>query len=823
MAFRATKQKVLNRGIPPDSFLNELIAWGRAAPDDIFAPNENADVYSSVVEVLGPWQGLPHRRAAMLEVMRVLAGFESSWNWNAGVDTTNPTSTTPTTIEAGAFQVSANSMSFGPELKDLVLRRVGSLDGNAFQRAMKRDHVLAMEYIARLLRRTVNHNGPVKRHEIDAWLRRDAVDEFLALLGAPAVPGAPAMVQAMGLENVAASFPGVRAEPASAGMNGFDANTKLTATTAKALKNAGFAFAIRYLSREVPQSARDLSAEELDIILDAGLAVMAVQHVAPADWTPSEALGVEFGANAATHARAIGLPEKSSVWLDLEGIAHGTPASAVIAYCNAWFREVESAGFTTGVYVGASCILSGDELYLNLKTKHYWKSGSHVPDIPHRGYCMVQHIVADDVVGGVAIDRNVTFVDAFGGAPMLVTRVPVVAVATFASSLPAEPVAAIAPVVAANVPAAAAPGEEATLRALAASHDLSAPMETLIRFRNEHGAPGSARYWAIADFDLRSSEPRLFLFDVAENRVLSYLCAHGRGSEGPTDDGYASVFSNQPGSNCTSLGVYRCAETYNGKHGLSMRLDGLEVSNSNARARAVVVHGANYVSEDMIKNTGRIGRSDGCLAVENRFAADVVNALTGGSLVLAWYSKAARPAAAPLVAAGATDQVWSELEPPAAQPGAAAGDTAAALARRIQQSPKIGLARGHFSRVQDNATAFDNINDTAEGRAAHRSSYGNAPGGTVNLDPRMLRGMFDLSETFSFSVSEICGGSHNTNSRHYAGCTFDINVLDGHHVNADNPSAASFQQRCRELGATEVLGPGDPGHSTHIHAGWPRP
>jgi hypothetical protein len=75
MAFRPTKQKVLNRGIPTDSFLNELIAWGRTASDDIFVPNENADVYSSVVEVLGPWQGLPHRRAAMLEVMRVLAGF----------------------------------------------------------------------------------------------------------------------------------------------------------------------------------------------------------------------------------------------------------------------------------------------------------------------------------------------------------------------------------------------------------------------------------------------------------------------------------------------------------------------------------------------------------------------------------------------------------------------------------------------------------------------------------------------------------------------------------------------------------------------------
>lgn len=814
MAFRATKQKVLNRGIPPDAFLNELIAWGRTAPDDIFAPNQNADVYSNVVGVLGPWQGLAHRRAAMLEVMRVLAGFESSWNWNAGVDTSNPTSTTPTTMEAGAWQVSANSMSFGPELKELVLRKVGSLDGNAFQKAMKRDHLLAMEYIARLLRRTVNHNGPVKRHEIDGWLRRDAVAEFQELLGALSP------MSALGLESVAAGGPNITVKAAEAGTHGFDANTKLTATTAKALKDAGFEFAIRYLSRKARPPARDLTADELDIILDAGLAAMAVQHVAPAGWTPSEALGVECGANAAAHARAIGLAATCSVWLDLEGIARATPPSAVIAYCNAWFKEVESAGYTTGVYVGADCILSGDELYFNLKTKHYWKSGSTVPDIPHRGYCMIQRIIAGDVVGGVAIDRDVTFVDTLGSAPMLMTRdaAPAPAMEMAASAAPM-----LAETVVESVPAAAAHDDEAILRELAASHGLSAPMDALIRFRNEHGAPVSARYWGIADFDRRSSEPRLFVFDVRDNHVQPYLCAHGKGSEGPTDDGYANVFSNRSGSNCTSLGVYRCAETYHGKHGFSMRLDGLEASNSNARARAVVVHGADYVSQDMIRRTGRIGRSDGCLAVENRFVTEVVSALTGGSLILAWHSNSLQAEAAHDVEDSAANDIWSELEPPAAHLEAEASDTTAALAKRIQQSPKIVLARSHASGIQDNATAFDNIKDTAEGRAAHRSSYGNAPGGVVNLDPRMLRGMLDLAESFSFSVAEFCGGSHNPNSRHYAGCTADINTINGKHVSRDNPSAAAFQQRCRELGATEVLGPGDPGHSTHIHAGWPRP
>lgn len=182
MTYAATKAKVLNRGVAPDAFLDELVAWGRGAPEEIFAPNALYDVYSSVKATLGPWESPVHRRAVMLEVMRVLAGFESSWRWTAGVDTTNPDSNTPDTIEAGAWQVSANSMNFGPELRSLVLERVGTTDGNAFQAAMKTDHALAMEYIARLLRRTTKHNGPVKRHEIDPWLRRDAVEEFEALL-----------------------------------------------------------------------------------------------------------------------------------------------------------------------------------------------------------------------------------------------------------------------------------------------------------------------------------------------------------------------------------------------------------------------------------------------------------------------------------------------------------------------------------------------------------------------------------------------------------------------------------------------------------------
>ena len=182
MSYTATKQHVANRGIPPDDFLDQLVAWGKGAPEEIFEPNDVSDVYSSIVNTLGPWQQRPHRRAVMLEVMRVLAGFESSWNWNEGRDISNPDSVTAETIEAGAWQVSANAMHFGEELRKLVKTELGTLDPVAFQKGMKTNHPLAMEFIARLLRRTTQHNGPVKRHEIDPWLRRDAVAEFQALI-----------------------------------------------------------------------------------------------------------------------------------------------------------------------------------------------------------------------------------------------------------------------------------------------------------------------------------------------------------------------------------------------------------------------------------------------------------------------------------------------------------------------------------------------------------------------------------------------------------------------------------------------------------------
>lgn len=179
---------------------------------------------------------------------------------------------------------------------------------------------------------------------------------------------------------------------------------------------------------------------------------------------------------------------------------------------------------------------------------------------------------------------------------------------------------------------------------------------------------------------------------------------------------------------------------------------------------------------------------------------------------------------------GTSFSEWSELEPedvsgasPAAPLGIAgtAGDRAI-LASRILASPNIKLATTHPSGRVDRANARQNVVDTAAGLEANRSSYGGAPGGSVLLDRDMLAGMLALAETYRIHVTEICGGLHGERSRHYAGLGFDVNFINGDHVGASHPKQVEFRRRAAALGATEVLGPGDSGHSTHIHVAWPR-
>lgn len=609
-----------------------------------------------------------------------------------------------------------------------------------------------------------------------------------------------------------------KAYPAIAGLQGIDTDEKVNATKAKALAKAGISFVLRYLSRSEKPPSTDLTKNEADIILDSGLALMAVQHVKAGTWTPTEELGKTYGINAAAHASLCGLPAGTSVWLDLEEVEDDTDAGDVVAYCNAWFAQVKAAGYTTGIYIGSNCGLSGDDLYHKLTTERYWKSGSKVVDIPFRGYCMKQTVKKGDKLGGVKMCRDETSADAFGATPMLAGReVHRALFADLAIDVEVE-----------------ADGLEATLRSLAKTHNLSEPMEALLRFRDQNDPSNTSRFWGIVNFELFSGNPRLTVFDTKNRSAQSYLCAHGEGSD-PANTGYAKTFSDVTGSNCSSLGVYRCGEIYRSdKHrSVSMRLDGLQKSNLHARSRAVVVHGADYVSDAWVKKYGHIGRSDGCLAVDYRYVTDVVESLHHGSLILAWKGSMAaiEETEFEIEDVLSATEVWSEIELPDDRVEQTAEatyvDVAAQLAEeivRMANDHRIVLARMHASGHEDSATARDNIVDTATGKAAKRSSYGSAPGGTVRLACSMLKGLLTLAEEFEIiSVSELCGGEHNPGSRHYAGVAVDITSIKGQLVNIDNPFVTAFRKRCRELGATEVLGPGDKNHSTHVHAGWNRP
>jgi len=135
----------------------------------------------------------------------------------------------------------------------------------------------------------------------------------------------------------------------------------------------------------------------------------------------------------------------------------------------------------------------------------------------------------------------------------------------------------------------------------------------------------------LIDFSRPSTEKRMYVLDLAKKKILfiSYV-SHGRNSGG----NYATSFSNRDGSHQSSLGFYRTVNTYDGGNGYSLRLDGLEKGiNDKAMQRAIVIHGADYCSEDMIRSTGRLGRSFGCPALPRELTRPIIDTIKGGSLL----------------------------------------------------------------------------------------------------------------------------------------------------------------------------------------------
>ncbi|MDP2420576.1 murein L,D-transpeptidase catalytic domain family protein [Sediminibacterium sp.] len=139
------------------------------------------------------------------------------------------------------------------------------------------------------------------------------------------------------------------------------------------------------------------------------------------------------------------------------------------------------------------------------------------------------------------------------------------------------------------------------------------------------------RYLTIADFSKPSSEKRLFIIDITKMElVLQTLVAHGRNS----GTLFAKSFSNKNESFQSSLGFYLTGNIYKGKHGMSLKLSGIESGiNDHAMQRAIVIHGANYVNNSLIKKQGYIGRSLGCPAVPQNEVKEIIQTIHGASLL----------------------------------------------------------------------------------------------------------------------------------------------------------------------------------------------
>ena len=153
------------------------------------------------------------------------------------------------------------------------------------------------------------------------------------------------------------------------------------------------------------------------------------------------------------------------------------------------------------------------------------------------------------------------------------------------------------------------------------------------------GAVSDTARLAVIDYSRPSTDKRMWVFDLAADRLMhEELVAHGQG----TGENLARHFSNRDGSHQTSLGLYRTAETYVGSNGYSLRMDGLDPGfNDNARARAIVMHGAWYVDPALAARNGRIGRSHGCPALREGIARTVIDDLKGEQLVFAYADDAA--------------------------------------------------------------------------------------------------------------------------------------------------------------------------------------
>lgn len=211
--------------------------------------------------------------------------------------------------------------------------------------------------------------------------------------------------------------------------------------------------------------------------------------------------------------------------------------------------------------------------------------------------------------------------------------------------------AALPPTVHASAAAAPVPPEppairgELPFRVPGLSYEKLATALRAYRRAGERGLVRNRRLTVI-DYGLPSTQKRMWVLDPETGEVIFHeLVAHGRGS----GDHMATRFGNGEGSHRTSLGVFTTAETYRGKHGYSLRLDGRDPAvNDLARRRAIVIHSADYVTPAFAQRHGRLGRSHGCPAVDPRISRALIDEVKGSSVMVAFGGDDAWIARSPL-------------------------------------------------------------------------------------------------------------------------------------------------------------------------------
>jgi hypothetical protein len=194
----------------------------------------------------------------------------------------------------------------------------------------------------------------------------------------------------------------------------FDTDSPCSIQHLLALKAIGFQGGIRTVTVDAAPDPSDITAQEVQDFMAAGLGLMLYQRVREPRWIPSEALGKADAEVFVQKAKRANYLQGASAWDDLEGI--GGDANATIAYANEKANGLKTAKYVPGDYVGFDVPLTGDQLFHNLIVTCYWRSLSNVPDVAMRGYAMIQ-IAVNVFVSGIEVDVNLVRADRLGGRP----------------------------------------------------------------------------------------------------------------------------------------------------------------------------------------------------------------------------------------------------------------------------------------------------------------------------------------------------------------------------------------------------------------------